>query len=272
MGKFLRIHLPFARAGIQETVTYRTNFIFFILGDILNCFILYFLWIAVFNSSGEGAFKGFTMEDMVLYIFISFLTGFLTHSSSTYVIADEIRDGSISMRIIKPIKFEMPFLFQELGNTVMTIYLVFIPCLLGVEIYRFVITGAVQFQILWFLLYVVSTFLAYLISFYFNVCYGFTAFIFKNQWGSKLLRDCIVGFVSGATVPLHFLPAAVSNVLQILPFASLSYTPVMIYMGKYELSHVLYLLLLQVVWLIFFVVLSKIIWRLVMKHLCVQGG
>lgn len=270
--RFFRTYIPFAKAGVQETVTYRTNFLFFILGDVLKCFIMYFLWKAVFASSGDGLFKGFNMEDMVLYVFVSFLVSTLTYSGSASVIAEEVRDGSISMRMIKPIKFEMPFLFQELGNSVMKIYLIFIPFLIGVEVYRYVISGVIKFQIQFFLFFIISLIIAYLINFYFNLCYGFTAFIIKNLWGARLLKDCIIGFISGATIPLHFLPATLEKVFSALPFASMSYTPVMIYMGQYSIGHTFKLIGIQIIWLIFFILISKIIWKIVSKHISIQGG
>ena len=33
------------------------------------------------------------------------------------------------------------------------------------------------------ILYLFSLTLAYLINFFFNICFGFTAFVFKNLWG-----------------------------------------------------------------------------------------
>jgi ABC-2 type transport system permease protein len=81
MRSFLRVHMPFARAGVYEMLAYRVSFFFGVSGDILRCFILYFLWSAVFNSSGQVLYQGFTKLDMVLYIFVSFFTGCLADSS-----------------------------------------------------------------------------------------------------------------------------------------------------------------------------------------------
>ena len=76
--RFFRTYRPFTRAGMQELVAYRANFICFFIGEILSAFIMYFVWKAVFLSSDSKTFMGFTMEDMVVYLFISFLTGYLT--------------------------------------------------------------------------------------------------------------------------------------------------------------------------------------------------
>lgn len=272
LKKFIRTYRPFTRAGMLESVAYRANFICFLIGEIMSCFIMFFVWKAVFNSSTSPDFMGFTMNDMVVYLFISFLTGYLTYSDGTYAIATEIRDGSIAMRMIKPCSFDMCFLFQELGNKIFNVMVIFVPIIVGVEAYRWGITGTCQFSVVHFLLYVVSLALAYLISFYFNVSYGFMAFYLKNLWGADILKEVIVNFLSGATIPLAFMPAALAGVLNFLPFSSLSYTPVMIYMGMYDGYQIAYKMLLQVFWLAVMILLSKAVWNHAVKRLCSQGG
>lgn len=272
MKRFFRTYLPFSRAGLQSAMAYRANFVFFLIGEIFKCFVMFFLWKAVFVSSGSETFMGFTMENMIVYVFISFLTGYLSFSDGAFALGEEIVDGSVSMRLIKPCSFDMCFLFQELGNKVINYSIMFVPILVGVEIYRYVATGSVCFNIVNFLLFFVSLQLAYFINFYFNVIYGFLAFFLKNLWGTGLIKDVIVGFLSGATIPLAFMPNALRIVLTYLPFSSLSYTPVMLYMGMYDVKQIVSSMLLQVVWLIIFVLISKLIWKSATKHLCVQGG
>lgn len=272
LKKFFRTYKPFTRAGMLESVQYRANFICFLIGEIMSCFIMFFVWKAVFASSDSETFMGFSMEDMVIYLFITFLTGFLCFSDGTYAIAMEIRDGSIAMRMIKPCSFDMCFLFQEMGNKIINITLIFTPLVLGVEIYRWALTGAVQFNIVNFLLYVLSLVFAYLISFYFNVCYGFMAFYLKNLWGADILKECIINFLSGATIPLAFMPVGLAKVLEFLPFSSLSYTPVMIYMGMYSYTEVAIKMGMQVFWICFMFGMSKLVWNHAVKRLCSQGG
>lgn len=270
--RFFRTYTPFSRAGIQEAVVYRANFICFLIGEIMSAFIMYFVWKAVFLSSGSKTFMGFTMEDMVVYLFITFLTGYLTYSDGAFAVGEEIVDGSIAARMIRPCSFEMCFLFQELGNRLISVSMIFVPMVAGVEIYRYITCGELRFNIVYFLLYIVSLLIAYMISFYFNVCYGFMAFFFKNLWGTTLIKETLVSFLSGAIVPLAFLPSGLAAVLNFLPFASLSYTPVMIYMGMYTYPQIAMRLGLQLFWMVVMFGVSKLIWRSAVKRLAVQGG
>ena len=272
LSRFFRTYKPFTRAGVQEAIAYRTNFICFLIGEIMSAFIMYFVWKAVFLSSDSDTFMGFTMEDMVVYLFITFLTGYLTYSDGAFAVGEEIVDGSIAMRMIRPCSFEMCFLFQELGNRLISVSMIFVPMVAGVEVYRYIVCGTLRFNIVSFLLYILSLLIAYMISFYFNVCYGFMAFFFKNLWGTTLIKETVVSFLSGAVVPLAFLPSGLAAVLNILPFASLSYTPVMIYMGMYSAGETAWRIGLQLFWLVFMYGVSKLVWRSAVKRLCVQGG
>lgn len=270
--KKLRIYIPFLHAGMQEVSTYRVNWFFHMIGSITGCFVSYFIWNAVYLSGGNDVMQGFTMSQMIVYIFLIFFTSVLIGSGGTYDIGEEIRDGSIAMRMIKPVSYNSTFLFQELGNKILTIGLLLIPLTVGVEAVRYALNGSLQFNIICFLLYLMSCVFSYLINFFFNICFGFIAFVIKYLWGANLMKNCIVGFLSGAVIPLAFLPEAVEKVLLLLPFASLNYTPVMIYIGIYQGTTLLYYMGLQIFWVLFFWGLSKFLWNVSTKYLCVQGG
>lgn len=272
MRRKLKIYLPFINAGLQEATTYRVNWFFMILGNILGCFVSYFIWNAIFLSGGGGTMNGFTMPQMVVYIFLIFLTSTLISSGGTYDIGEEIRDGSIAMRMIKPVSYNATFLFQELGNKIMTVCVIIIPLVVGVEICRWVLMGDVQFHFLSFLLYIVSSIFAYLINFFFNICFGFVAFVIKYLWGANMMKNCIVGFLSGTVIPFTFFPDRLEAIFLLLPFSSLNYTPVMIYMEMYKGPSLLFYLGLQLLWVFVFWILSKLLWGVAIKRLSVQGG
>lgn len=272
MKRRLKIYLPFVNAGIQEVATYRVNWIFFMLGNALACCVTYFIWAAVYRSGGGGVMSGFTLPEMIVYIVLMFLTGTIIASDGAYVVGEEIRDGTIAMRLIKPVSYNATFLFQELGNKLPTEIAIAVPMILAVEIIRAVLSGAPQVNVLYLLLYLLSCVLAYLINFYFNICFGFIAFVIKYLWGANMMKTVVIGFLSGSVIPLSFLPGALEQALLLLPFASLHYTPVMIYMEKYSGAALWYAVGLQAFWAVFFFGLSKLLWRASVRRLSVQGG
>ncbi len=260
------------KAGIQTLIAYRMNFLGFVIGGLIYCFVMYYLWKAVFQSSGESCFMGFSMVDMTLYLFLSNMTSQLTFSSVANDIGEEIKDGSIAMRLIKPVNTDLSYLASELGSAGLKLLVLALPMVIGLEIYRFAMTGRVMLEPIHFLLYLFSVSLAYLISFRVNLCFGFVAFYVKNLWGIGILKNSIINFLSGTLIPLAFMPAMLRTVLEYMPFSSMSYTPVMIYMGKYDTAEMLLRLAIQAVWALLTYALSKLIWLRAVKKLSVQGG
>lgn len=268
----IKKYKPFIRAGIQEGLFYKTNFIFLVIGNILSAFIMYFLWKAVFISSSSQSINGFSFQDMTIYIFLSFFTTTITSSNKSREISDEIRDGSISLKLLKPLNFSLLYLFTELGSKLIESCLIALPILGGVKIYEFFMMGSISFNPMKFFIYIITVIIGYFINFYFNICYSFLAFIFNNLWGTNLMKNCLVNLLSGAVVPLSFLPNWLGELANSLPFSSLNYTPVMIFLGRYKGNQIWEKLLLQLFWLLFFIGLSKVIWYKVVKYLNIQGG
>ena len=272
MKKFLRMYLPFTRASVQSTLMYSVNIIFFSLSELLYCFVMYYVWLAVFKASDGETFMGFDMMDMVAYLFITNVTAYLTASSADSIIAEEIKDGSIAMRLLKPVDYHISVLFMDIANPMILFIIVFVPMTACVELYRWSVTGVLMFQPMNCLLYLLSTMIAYLISFYMNICFGFLAFYVTNLWGMSIFKKILLKFLSGAVIPLAFMPGIMKTIFSFMPFSSLSYTPVMIYMGKYTGADPVFNLGLQVFWLIVLFLLCKLIWKKAIKRLSVQGG
>ena len=213
MVKLWRRYKPFINAGIQELITYRVNFLLYRIGDVMGAFVAFYLWKAVFDSSQESLIQGFSMADITLYIIMSFVTNLLTRSDSSFMIGEEVKDGSIIMRLLRPVHFAASYLFTELGSKWLIFISVGVPFLCVIVLVK-ILSGQGIVEVLGLtVLYLFSLTLAYLINFFFNICFGFSAFVFKNLWGSNLLKTSIVAFMSGSLIPLAFFPKIVSNIL-----------------------------------------------------------
>ena len=182
MVKLWRRYKPFINAGVQELITYRVNFILYRIGDVMGAFVAFYLWKAVFDSSQESLIQGFSMADITLYIIMSFVTNLLTKSDSSFMIGEEVKDGSIIMRLLRPVHFAASYLFTELGSKWLIFVSVGLP-FLSVIVLMKILSGQGIVEVLGLTgLYLFSLTLAYLINFFFNICFGFSAFVFKNLW------------------------------------------------------------------------------------------
>ena len=57
-----------------------------------------------------------------------------------------------------------------------------------------------------------------------------------------------------------------------MPFSSMVYTPVMIYLGKYQGLELLFELAKQALWVVILYAAGSLIWKQVTKRLVVLGG
>ena len=238
-----------------------------------GAFVAFYLWKAVFDSSQEPLIQGFSMADITLYIIMSFVTNLLTRSDSSFMIGEEVKDGSIIMRLLRPVHFAASYLFTELGSKWLIFISVGLP-FLSVIVLMKILSGQGIVEVLGLTtLYLFSLTLAYLINFFFNICFGFSAFVFKNLWGSNLLKTSIVAFMSGSLIPLAFFPKVIFRYSVLLTFLILNFTlRSWLLLGNTMLVRFFKHFLLQLFWLIVMVGLSQLIWKRVQSFITIQGG
>lgn len=265
-------YFPFARSVIQRRMSYKIGFLMRIVGGLLQVLIMYYLWMAIFNSSPNGQIKGFTSSEMVVYIIISYITAQVININIEGTIAYEIRDGSVAVNLIRPISYKKRVFAESLGEVLLRSLTTLLPLWIGFLVYRFVTIKELPPNIGTVLLFLISLFLGYMIMFLFNFIFGLSAFFVTYIWGFMVCKGVILRFFSGELIPIVFFPSAVQKALQYLPFSAINYTPVMIYMEKFTMNELISALCVQVAWVAILYVLMNVLWQSAIKRLTVLGG
>jgi ABC-2 type transport system permease protein len=73
-------------------------------------------------------------------------------------------------------------------------------------------------------------------------------------------------------VPFTFFPEWFQRAVEWLPFQGISYIPVTIYLGKRPGDELYAALLLQLAWAVGLFVAGRLIWRISVRNVIVQGG
>lgn len=270
--KKFRLYWPFSRGVIQTIMSYRINFFMFVFGNMMRTFVLYYLWKAVFISSSTNNLNGFSLSDMIIYLFMSSVTAGTISSGTDRDIAQEVHDGSIAMNLIKPINYQVRMLFISFGVFVYQFIFILLPIWIGLIAVRFYTAGEVPPGIGTILLYLLSMILGFFVSFLMNYCYGLLAFYVTNMWGISHLKDAALLFFSGQLIPIAFFPTVLQKVMQFFPFSSLNYIPVMIYLKKLTGIALLQSLGIQLLWIVLLYLLSRWIWNRAINKLVILGG
>ncbi len=272
MRKMLKIYTPFSINEIKRQLAYKGAFYLWILVNTFGSFISYYLWMAVYGSSETGVLGGMTRNEMVVYVFMAHVTASMVNISISKTVSDDIVKGTVSMNLIKPIDYRMSLIARAVGDMVYQFLLPGIIIWIGLEIYRVQVLGEQVVSIVTILGYLISVVMSFLIYVLFDFCFGMIAFFTTYIFGMTMAKNAILSFLTGQLIPLSFFPEGVQRIFDFLPFSSMIYTPVMIYLGKYTGSELVFVLLRQAVWVLILYAAGSLIWRRVTTRLVVLGG
>lgn len=272
MRKKLRIYLPFALNEIKTQLSYKGAFYLFILISTFGSFISYFLWMAIYGSSDKPVLGGMTKEEMVVYIFMVYVTGSIVSISISDWVSDDVVKGTVAMNLIKPIDYRMSLIARALGDVVFRFFTPAVFIWIGLELYKVKVLGLGVTDIASAGLFLISCSMSFLIYVLFDFCIGMIAFFTNYIFGLLMIKEALLRFLTGELIPLSFFPYSVQRIFDFLPFSSMIYTPVMIYLGKYEPSEICHVMAKQALWVVLLYLLGGLIWKRVTKRLVVLGG
>lgn len=268
--KDIKTYLPFTLNTFQKNLSYRANVIIFIIGDCIMLAVSYYLWKAIYASSETPIINGFTLNEMIIYVLISFLTGLLISIDISYRISSEVKDGSIAINLIRPINYEKRMLFEGLGDVLYNFIVVFIIGITAVTILLY--NYSMSLSLVQVLAYSLSVIMSILLSFYYSYIFGLLSFKLTNMWGVSQIMAAIIQLLSGMLIPIVFFPSWAQGLFNFLPFSSMIYTPTMIYLGKLSGRELYIALLIQFIWVCILSFIGKVMWKKLIKHLVILGG
>ena len=179
--KGIRPYLPFTRNVFQRLISYKANAIMFMFGDFLMLAVTYYLWKAIYESTTEMVLNGFTFNEMIIYLFISFLTSIMINVDISYDISREVKDGSIAINLVRPINYEKRMFFQGLGNIVYNFIIIFVIAFSFTTFLSYKFLGYIS--LVRIAIYFISIILGIFINFYFSYIFGLISFKITNMWG-----------------------------------------------------------------------------------------
>ena len=267
-----KVYVPFTLNELKRNLAYKGSFYLFILCSCFGAFISYYLWMAIYGSSESGVLGGLSRNEMILYVFMTYVTSNLVNVEIAGYMVDDVREGSVVMNLIKPIDYRMSLISKALGTVVYRFLAPSVFVWLGLEIYKVLVLGIEAVSIGNALLYLLSTFFSILIYQLFDFCFGLMAFVTTYMFGLKMAKNALVGFLTGQLIPISFFPEMLQRIFDFLPFSSMVYTPVMVYLGKYTGEALAVVLLRQIVWIVLLYVLGTFLWNRITRRLIVLGG
>ncbi|MFO1064658.1 MAG: ABC-2 family transporter protein [Pirellulales bacterium] len=246
------------RTALEERLVYRGDFMLGTLMRFLPIITQIFLWGAVFESIGNGSrMSGYSFENMVAYYLLSMLgRAFSSMPGLASTIAKQIRDGEIKKYITQPVDLIGFMLLGRVAHKIAYYTVATLPFALVFFLCRNYFTDG------WPSLgvtagFVLSLILAFLLGYFMEVCIGLIGFWFLEVSSLLFVYMLLNFFLSGHMFPLDLLPAPFDWIVDMVPLKYLAYFPAAVFLGKVPPETLGRELCIEILWLVFFILLSR---------------
>ncbi len=261
----MRGYRALIRATARAALAYRFNLLLGLGAVLVQLVALMAVWRVILE---ESSVNGFTWPQMRAYLLVAFAAGTVISVLGDFRMAFRILDGDVALDLVKPIDYQKARLAEAIGG--LWIEVILIGAVVGVTL---AVTGGVESPAAPGLaLFAVSMLL--LVPLKFLIVYVSTLFCFwtQNFVGVQWARLAVINLFSGALIPLAYLPGWLASVAQWLPFAGLTSTPALIFLGRVDLRHGLQLVAVQLCWVLVLWFAARLVWRAGLRRLTVNGG
>lgn len=253
------------RIGFSEALAYRAELLIWVVSTTMPL-IMMALWTAVARDAPVGRYG---TEGFIGYFLATFVVRQLTGSWAAWQINFETRQGTLAMRLLRPISPLWAYAAENLGAMPMRL-LVAVPVAL-LSVYAIGREAVPQTAWGWPLLGV-AIFGGWLITFLANVAIG--TMVFYMESSQKLMDVYLVLFFvfSGYMYPVELFPPALRAVADWLPFRYQIGFPVEVMTGAHGLAETLALLARQWMWILLLGTFSFSLWRRGVRRFAAYGG
>ena len=265
MIRFLRTFPWLLRAGFSAAVAYRAEFIVWMLTTTMPLVMLA-LWSAVAH---EAPFGQWGQEDFIAYYLGALIVRTLTGCWVVWEMNHEIRSGTLSMRLLRPIH---PY-FAYLGEHLAQVPLRGIMALPIAAILLFTLPGGrFSSDPLVLALFPLAIAGAWGITFLSMCILGSLGMLMERSVAVFEVWLGLFAVLSGYLVPLTLMPDWLSAVAAWLPFRFQLGFPVEMLVGILPRAAVLQGLLVQWAMVALLIPLSMLIWRIGLRRFEAFGG
>ncbi|NLZ73851.1 MAG: hypothetical protein GX905_08585 [Bacteroidales bacterium] len=265
----MRKQIALIRSGIMENLQYRLGLFVTIIGNLIYLVIVYSLWKSIFISSGTDVLNGMTFEDTMIYLVLASSMFNLLESYLTWIIHEDIQSGRIVLDLIKPMDYQAFISFQLIGEMLSRFITTFLPTFIVVY---FLSNSAIHLGVN-LIFFFVSIMIGVVISLNIDFFVGTIALYTQSIWGVNIIKEVIVLLLSGAVIPLNFFPETLRNITMYLPFQAIYHAPLKLLINADMLiGERLTIILVQLMWMVIALIVSRLFWRKSLKIITVNGG
>ena len=237
---------------------------------ILNTLIRLVIYVEIYRAlyGGREAVDGIAMSMVITNFILSLgLESFFVVND--FYLGNRINNGSIATEMLLPVSFHGRMLADNLGVAAFKLIFHFVPAMLVAIIFIGIAAPASAGA---FGLFVLSALFGYGVLWSLSFLFQMFSFWLINVWAIMTIKNVFVNVLSGAMIPLWFMPETVRKIIAFTPFEGIYFTPVQIYLGTINGGEILAGFIKQLVWICLLMACGFVLWNKGKRKLVVQGG
>jgi ABC-2 type transport system permease protein len=266
----MRKYLHVLNIGIQNQLVYRVNFLFRAGFALLPLIAMISVWRTIYAGQDRDV-GGYSLSQMISYYLVVTLVDMLTAvNEDDWQIAADIREGTISQFLVKPIdymRYRLCLFFA--GRAIYTIFALVPVAIFFIVQRKYFVLPADVATVGWFALSVVMTALLQFFSAYAMALLAFWVLEVSTFIFMLFAFEYLAG---GHLFPLDILPPALANVLNFTPFPYQLYFPVSIYVGRTTGAALYQGLAIQFTWVVLAFLFARFMWARGIRKYSAVGG
>ena len=260
MRDLARAYRALLKAAWATTLEYRAQIIIWIV-SFLFPMVMMFVWLAVVDEVGPAA--GWDQADFVSYYVAATVIRFLTVAWILWDWEEDIRTGSLSVKLLRPLDPFHYYLCDQLGGKIFLL-VILVPAVTVaawlLPVIHYPITLGRMIAV------VLSVALGFVLNMVMSSTFGVMAFWFTQSHNLYLLWYGAGQFLNGWIAPLPMFPASFRQVAHVLPFRSTLGFPIEILMGQLTWSEIGFGFAVAGGWTLFFLTVYRVLWRIGLRR------
>jgi ABC-2 type transport system permease protein len=260
-------YLAFSRIAFLQILSYRLRYFTGIVTYLVNVTVYYFIWKALYRDGGE--IQGFSFKQMITYVAIGWIIRTFYYNNIDREMANDIVQGHIAARLMRPVNYQWVNIAQAAGESCFRTLMFTAPTAVVILLVYPVQAPA---SLLSFAAFLVGLVLSFSIFAGLNFIVGIGAVYLHSILGLIRAKYFLVEILSGLVIPISFFPDPLVRLSGWLPFQHISYTPLMIYMGKLQGMGLWKTLFLELAWVAVLFLLGHWLWKRATRKIVIQGG
>lgn len=262
------VYLNFILKSFQKQLAYKFEYFVGVFNGLLFIFVFTSLWSSIYANPQAAASTNFDRSSIISYAVFAMLFRISMTMEDSHT-ANRVRTGAITMDFIKPVNYFLMLFSEALGQSLFHWFTRVLPILffslLVFDVSLPKDAGA-------YLITLVAWTLGYTIMFMINFLFSLLAFWFIETFSFQLMKFGLFTLFSGGIAPIDFFPHQMRPFMDIMPFQYILYVPTSLFIGHIKGFDALWLVALQVLWVVILGLASFKMWSAAQRKLVTQGG